>query len=86
MDPSGERSKSVADESPTGLTSDIPLSSPFQLRPVFTRDDVALYLGIKPSTVDEYARRGDLGSTKLGKHRRFTEDDVRTFVESGRQK
>lgn len=51
-----------------------------------TRDDildaahVAELLGVRRSTVEDWARRSVLRSLRLGKHRRFLRADVEAFV------
>jgi len=47
---------------------------------VLTAPDVADLLGLKQSTVEEYARQGFLPSFKLGKHRRFLRAQVEARI------
>lgn len=47
---------------------------------IITEEEVANMLRIKPSTVADFARRGDLPSIKLGKHRRYVKSDVAAYV------
>ena len=47
------------------------------LEELMTAPQVAAVLQLRPSTVEDYARRGVLPSIKLGRHRRF----VRSHVE-----
>lgn len=44
-------------------------------------EEVAEQLGVKPSWVDEHARRNDIRSVQLGRYRRFRQADVDEFVE-----
>lgn len=48
----------------------------FTKREVMTPAEVADLLSLKPSTVMEYARRGELPSIVLGRNRRFLRADV----------
>ncbi len=43
---------------------------------LLTADQLAELLGMRKSTVQDYARRGVLPSLKLGRHRRFVRSDV----------
>jgi excisionase family DNA binding protein len=43
---------------------------------LLTTDELADLLGMRKSTVQNYARRGVLPSLKLGRHRRFIRSDV----------
>jgi excisionase family DNA binding protein len=46
-------------------------------RPVLLRTaEAAELLTLKESTVKDYARRGLLPSVKIGRHRRFIEEDL----------
>jgi excisionase family DNA binding protein len=46
--------------------------------------EVAELLGLKCSTVEDYARRGELRCVRLGRHRRFLRADVEAYVLSRR--
>jgi excisionase family DNA binding protein len=46
------------------------------LSELMTSAEIADLLGMKRSTVEDYARRGLLPSIKLGRHRRFVRSDV----------
>jgi excisionase family DNA binding protein len=52
---------------------------------ILKREEVAGILRVQPSTVDALARRGDMPSIRLGRHRRFVRDDVFAYVDSQRQ-
>jgi excisionase family DNA binding protein len=52
---------------------------------IMTADEVAGLLRLRPSTVADLARRGDLPSVKLGRHRRYLRDDVMAYVIAQRQ-
>lgn len=60
-----------------------PLDNPF-LPDVLTRDEVAQLLRLRPSTVADLARRGDLRSVKFGRHRRYLREDVMTYINAQR--
>ena len=49
---------------------------------LWTADDVANYLRLKPSTVRDMARRGDLPVYKVGRLWRFKPADVRGWVDA----
>lgn len=49
---------------------------PDPLDELLTSDQLATLLGMRKSTVEDYARRGVLPSLKLGRHRRFVRSDV----------
>ena len=49
---------------------------------IMTRDEVAEFLRIHPSTVTRYAKSGDLKSFKLGSRRLFKYSDVLSFFEN----
>ncbi len=46
------------------------------LNELLTAEQLADLLGMRKSTVEDYARRGVLPSLKLGRHRRFVRSDV----------
>ena len=51
---------------------------------LLTADQVAEQLQVSDEWVRECARRGDLPSVKLGRYRRFTQDDVDAYIASHR--
>ena len=51
---------------------------------ILDREDVGELLGLKPSTVDDLRRRGELRSIRLGRHRRFLRADIEQFVVANR--
>lgn len=52
---------------------------------VLTADEVAELLQLRPSTVQDYARRGIIPSFKLGRFRRFVRADVEATLERLRE-
>ena len=50
-------------------------------RMVLTPDEAAHALGLRRSTLDDYARRGLLPSLKVGRHRRFRRDELQRFLD-----
>jgi excisionase family DNA binding protein len=48
---------------------------------LLTADEVAELLQLRPSTVQDYARRGIIPSFKLGRFRRFVRADVEATLE-----
>ncbi len=48
---------------------------------LLTADEVAKLLQLRPSTVQDYARRGIIPSFKLGRFRRFVRADVEATLE-----
>lgn len=48
---------------------------------IWTQKEVADFLRLRPSTVADLARRGDLPSIKLGRHRRYLQSDVIAYVQ-----
>jgi excisionase family DNA binding protein len=48
---------------------------------ILTKDEVAALLRLRPSTVDDMARRGDLPSIRLGRHRRYLRSDIEEFIQ-----
>ncbi len=48
---------------------------------LLTADEVAELLQLRPSTVQDYARRGIIPSFKLGRFRRFVRADVEAALE-----
>jgi excisionase family DNA binding protein len=48
---------------------------------LLTADEVAELLQLRPSTVQDYARRGIIPSFKLGRFRRFVRTDVEATLE-----
>ena len=64
-------------------------ASPWGHRPLQREDlldagQVAELLGLKCSTVEDYARRGELPCVRLGRHPRFLRADVEAYVLSHR--
>ena len=57
---------------------------PLERADILDREQVGDLLGLRPSTVDDLRRRGDLPSIRLGRHRRFLRADVEKFVVSNR--
>ena len=51
---------------------------------ILDREQVGELLGLRPSTVDDLRRRGDLPAVRLGRHRRFLRADVEQFVVANR--
>jgi excisionase family DNA binding protein len=51
---------------------------------LLTAEEVAEQLSVKAEWVRELALRGDLASVKLGRYRRFQQDDVDAYVKSHR--
>ncbi len=51
---------------------------------ILDREQVGELLGLRPSTVDDLRRRGDLPAIRLGRHRRFLRADVEQFVVANR--
>ena len=52
---------------------------------ILRREEVAGLLRVQPSTVDALARRHELPSIRLGRHRRFVRDDVFAYINARRQ-
>ncbi len=48
---------------------------------IWTQREVADFLRLRPSTVADLARRGDLPSIRLGRHRRYLQSDVIAYVQ-----
>ena len=65
-----------------------PKPSPFKVQNLedtvhlWTADDVANYLRLKPNTVREMARRGDIPVYKVGRLWRFKPTDIRAWVDA----
>ena len=51
---------------------------------ILDREQVGKLLGLRPSTVDDYARRGELRAIRLGRHRRFLRADVEQYAVANR--
>jgi excisionase family DNA binding protein len=51
---------------------------------LMTQEEVAQLLRLRPSTVADLARRGDLPSVKLGRHRRYVREDVMSYINAQR--
>jgi excisionase family DNA binding protein len=47
---------------------------------ILTAGQVAELFGMKPNTIEDYARRGLLPSFKLGRHRRFIRAQVEARI------
>ncbi len=61
------------------------MSAPWGDRPlersdILTKEQVADLLGLRPSTVDDLRRRGELAAIRLGRHRRFLRADIEEYV------
>lgn len=61
------------------------MSAPWGDRPlersdILTKEQVADLLGLRPSTVDDLRRRGELAAIRLGRHRRYLRADVEKYV------
>ncbi|GMA33538.1 helix-turn-helix domain-containing protein [Litorihabitans aurantiacus] len=54
---------------------------------LLTADEVVALLGgdLKPETIVGWARAGKIGSVKIGRQRRFTQQDVDRFIEVNHQ-
>lgn len=52
---------------------------------VYTVNDVARILGMDPNWVQRKAGAGVIPSRKVGRHRRFTAQDIADYLESVRQ-
>jgi len=50
------------------------------LEQLMTAPQVAAVLHLRPSTVEDYARRGLLPSIKLGRHRRFVRSELERAI------
>jgi excisionase family DNA binding protein len=57
---------------------------PLERSDILDRDEVADLLGLKPSTVDEYRRRGELPFVRLGRHHRYLRADVEAWLLASR--
>ena len=55
------------------------------LEELLTAGQLAEFLRMRKSTVEEYARRGVLPSLKLGRHRRFVRSDVLSAIDQLRR-
>ena len=64
---------------PTARIVEHPLSEP-----LLRAEDVAALLGVKPSSVYEYARTSQLPHVRIGRHVRFVRADLETWL--GRQR
>jgi excisionase family DNA binding protein len=60
--------------------------SPEPENQLFTAEQVAKRLQIRPSTVLRLAVKGEINGVKLGKSWRFTEQDIADYIESQREK
>jgi excisionase family DNA binding protein len=66
------------------------MSAPWGDRPldrsdILNKEQVAELLGLRPSTVDDLRRRGELPAIRLGRHRRFLRADIEVFVLASRE-
>lgn len=52
---------------------------------IMTRQEVAEYLRLKPSTVDDLARRGEIPSVRFGRSRRYKRSDIVAYVNSKKE-
>lgn len=52
---------------------------------VMTAQEVGAMLRLRPSTVADLARRGDLACLMLGRHRRYLRSDVLAFMQAQRR-
>ncbi len=59
---------------------------PLERSDVLDKDQVADLLGLKPSTIDDLRRRGDLVAVQFGRHRRFLRADVEMYVLATRKR
>ena len=71
------------------MSDSAPTRYPWGERPlggedILDREQVGELLGLRPSTVDDLRRRGDLPAIRLGRHRRFLRADVEQFVVANR--
>ena len=71
------------------MSDSAPMRYPWGERPlgredILDREQVGELLGLRPSTVDDLRRRGDLPAIRLGRHRRFLRADVEQFVVANR--
>ena len=85
---SGRRSSVVREAE--GTASPASPERPWGDRPLasadlLTKEQVAALLGLRPSTVDDLRRRGELPAIHLGRHRRFLHADVERFVVANRE-
>ena len=53
---------------------------------VMTKPEVARLLRLRPSTVAEMARRGDLPSVMLGRNRRYLQADILDWLDGQRDR
>jgi excisionase family DNA binding protein len=65
------------------------MSAPWGDRPldrsdILNKEQVADLLGLRPSTIDDLRRRGDLPAIRLGRHRRFLRSDIEQYVIASR--
>ena len=57
---------------------------PLERADILDREQVGELLGLRPSTVDDLRRRGELRAIRLGRHRRFLRADVEQYVVANR--
>ena len=53
---------------------------------IFTINDLAEYLEMKPSTVEKYARNGLLPGFKIGTHWKFRKETIDRWLEEQEKK
>jgi excisionase family DNA binding protein len=58
---------------------------PLEQADILTKEQVADLLGLRPSTIDDLRRRGDLPAIHLGRHRRFLRSDIEQYVITSRE-
>jgi excisionase family DNA binding protein len=51
---------------------------------LYTAEEIGERLGFTAETILEWARRGELESVRIGRHRRFRESVVKRFIERHR--
>jgi excisionase family DNA binding protein len=66
---------------PASRERDSDIAAPMSvLDQLMTAAQIASVLQLRPSTVEDYARRGVLPSIKLGRHRRFLRSQVEDAI------
>jgi len=66
---------------PLNASDEIPIQ-PESTEPLWTVEDVALYLRLNPETVRQMARSGRIPSLKVGRSWRFRAPQVKTWLEA----
>jgi excisionase family DNA binding protein len=69
---------------PDGSTTTAPGGRPLERGDLLDAAQVGELLGLAPSTVEDYGRRGLIVTTRLGRHVRFLRADVEAFVAKSR--